>query len=76
MAPGRFARIRFALALAVLLFVAALPALAAGEDEDLPYLDVPALTFTKPWVQWLIGAGFVAVCLLIAFKNPHRSHLD
>ncbi|MGD8450704.1 MAG: hypothetical protein PVJ57_02700 [Phycisphaerae bacterium] len=65
---------RLAAALLVLLIVVAEPAFA--QDDEPPYVDVPVMEFTKPWLQWLFGVGFIAVCMLIAFKNPHRSHLD
>ncbi|MEW6251868.1 MAG: hypothetical protein AB1716_14575 [Planctomycetota bacterium] len=28
------------------------------------------------YITWLAGALFAAACLLVAVKNPHRSHLD
>lgn len=64
------------LALACVLFCVAAPAFAAEEDADAPFYDVTMLELGKPWIQWLFGAAFVVLCLGIAFKNPHRSHLD
>jgi drug/metabolite transporter (DMT)-like permease len=66
---------RMALALIVVALLLSVRTFAADGD-DVPWMDVPALPFQKPWVQWLFGAGFVILCLPIAFKNPHRSHLD
>jgi hypothetical protein len=60
----------------LLLLATAAPAMAAEDEEDLPYFDVPVQPVQKPWRQWLFGSGFAALCLFIAFKNPHRSHLD
>ena len=67
--------VRLGLTLAVVLAQFALPARADDEDKT-PWQDVPALEWQKPWRQWLFGAGFVMICVGIAFKNPHRSHLD
>lgn len=66
---------RFGVVLLLFVIVLAQPAIAQ-DDEDVPYVDVPALEFTRPWIQWLFGAGFIIACMLIAFKNPHRTHLD
>ena len=69
--------LRAAVALALLLLLLAPPASAQGSDKDEgPWYDVPALPHKKPWLQWVVGTVFAAACLGIAFKNPHRSHLD
>jgi len=52
------------------------PALAADDDAEGPWLDVPNLPWQTAWVQWLVGAAFAGACIAVAFKNPHRSHLD
>lgn len=61
----------------LLLFLfTAVPALA--QEEEKPWVE-PGLTMLdteKPWAQWLLGFFFIVVCAGIAFKNPHRSHLD
>lgn len=72
----RSALVRLGLVLAVVLVQFAPATLAADDDKDKPWLDVPALEWKKPVFQWLFGSGFVALCLGIAFKNPHRTHLD
>ena len=67
--------LRVTILVGVVLLVLAAPALAQ-DDEDKPFFDVPALPPEKPWIQWLLGVGFMIGCLGIAFKNPHRTHLD
>lgn len=57
----------------------AAPALAqksSGDEEPLPPFDVPGLSHTKQWVPWVVAFLFTGVTIAIAFKNPHRSHLD
>jgi hypothetical protein len=64
-----------AAALGLLLFTG-VPVFA--QEEEKPWVE-PGLTMLdaeKPWAQWLMGFFFVVVCAGIAFKNPHRSHLD
>jgi len=29
-----------------------------------------------PWINWGLGVLFIAGCVGLAVKNPHRSHLD
>ncbi len=67
--------LRVGLLLGLVLALLAPPALAQ-DDDDKPFYDVPAREAEKPWLQWLVGAGFILGCLGIAFKNPHRTHLD
>ena len=52
----------------------ALPALA--QEEEKPWNYVPVLESEKPVFQWLAAVLFMVGCVAIAFKNPHRSHLD
>jgi hypothetical protein len=62
--------------LALVSVVAAPPALAQ-DDDDAPYFDVsPTLAPVSPWKQWVAAGLFAAGVLAIAFKNPHRTHLD
>ena len=64
---------RFGLVCTLVLTLFAAPALGADEK---PFCDVNTVEPVKPWLQWLVGVGFAIGCLLLAFKNPHRSHLD
>jgi hypothetical protein len=48
----------------------------AETEEPQPPWDVPAMKQTKVWVPWVVAFLFAAGCVLVAFKNPHRSHLD
>lgn len=57
---------------ALLLSVPAL----AQEEKLPPFYDVPSLPDSKPWLQWTIGIILILLCLMIAIRNPHRSHLD
>ena len=69
--------IRVCVSLMLFLILFAIPGFAQNDDEDAsPWYEVPALDPAKPWLQWLLVVGFGAFCVLIAMKNPHRSHLD
>jgi len=77
---SRVARVRRWLAATLICgSVLAAPAGAqSGEEEKGPFRE-PGITYmeySKPYIQWLAGALIIGACLLIAFKNPHRSHLD
>ena len=51
---------------------------AADAPPDKPF-EEPGITYMQrsdAYIQWIAGSLFIAACLLIAFKNPHRSHLD
>lgn len=68
---------RLALALTLLLAIFAAPAFAQqNEDDDLRWYDVPTLEQKRVWIPWVAAFLFTAGCVLIAFKNPHRTHLD
>ncbi len=70
-----FRRVLCATLLSLAFF--AIPARAEA-DPDLPFTE-PGVTyreFQKPYIPWLAGTLIIAACLLVAFKNPHRSHLD
>lgn len=54
----------------------AYPALGADDSEQLPPYDVDGLEHTKIWVPWVFAFLFAAGCLLVAFKNPHRSTIE
>jgi len=67
--------VRLAAAVAVSLATMAGPALA---DEDEPFHE-PGINYVEhkdPYIQWIAGAVIIAGCLVVAFKNPHRTHLD
>lgn len=55
----------------------AAPALAQKPAEELhePY-DVPGLPHSRIWIPWVFAFAFAGACIAIAFKNPHRTHLD
>jgi hypothetical protein len=52
------------------------PAMAQSREEDKPFYDVSVKEHAKPYIQWTVAVLFMAGVLLIAAKNPHRSHLD
>jgi hypothetical protein len=63
---------------ATFVMLASVPgAFAQSSDvDDTPFYDVPALDDTRPWLQWLVGLVLVALCVGVALRNPHRTHLD
>lgn len=68
---------RFAFAAATALALFAAPARAA-EEADKPF-EEPGISYLErkdPYIQWVAGALLTAACLFVAFKNPHRTHLD
>lgn len=69
---------RWLLCWLIVLIILAPPALAqkSGDEEPLPPFDVPGLSRTRQWVPWVIAFLFAGVTIAIAFKNPHRSHLN
>lgn len=73
----RFVSLRPVRAFVVLLVLtlSVAPALAQPKDDE-PFYDVNVKEHVKPYVPWVIAVGFMVGCLLIGFKNPHRSHLD
>jgi hypothetical protein len=70
--------VRAWLATFLIVFILAAPALAQDDDEKKPFREpgIRYLEHRKPYVEWLAGSVIIIACLLIAFKNPHRSHLD
>ena len=74
---SRCSRLCRALVAALICVILASAALAQkGDEEKLPPFDVPGLKHTKQWVPWVVAFLFAAGCVAVAFKNPHRSHLD
>ncbi|MBK9129217.1 MAG: hypothetical protein IPM13_15655 [Phycisphaerales bacterium] len=70
---------RWTLAAAVALACAA-PTLAADDEDTGPFRE-PGLSYRsadpyKPYIDWGFAALLIAAAAIIAFKNPHRSHLD
>lgn len=70
---SRLIRVVFQVAVAAVLL--AVPALAQ-EEEEKPWNYVPVLEYEKEIFQWIAAVLFMVGCVAIAFKNPHRSHLD
>jgi len=71
---GRWLRLA-ALSMTCLCLLAA-PAWAKEEGERQPPYDVPGIEHHKIWVPWIFAFLFAGACIAIAFKNPHRTHLD
>jgi hypothetical protein len=71
-------RSRWLLGLVTALAALAPPALAqrSGDEEPQPPFDVQGLSHTRQWVPWVMAFLFAGATIAIAFKNPHRSHLD
>lgn len=63
--------------LVLTLVLLAAPARAADDDEG-PFREpgIQYLERRKPYIEWIAGSLIVLACLLVAFKNPHRTHLD
>jgi hypothetical protein len=76
MRKRRRPKLRLGVLLALLIAMFAPAALGADKDKDKPWYDVPALESKRAWVPWIAAFLFTAGCALIAFKNPHRTHLD
>jgi hypothetical protein len=73
----RFARLRVGLATLLLILMLAIPARAA-DDEKAPFRE-PGIRYLpegSPAITWVIATVLIAGTLFIAFKNPHRSHMD
>lgn len=51
----------------------AVPAVAADAVTD---VDTVPKNKKMPWINWGLGVLFIAGCVGLAVKNPHRSHLD
>lgn len=75
---GRRMRKLAGLGLVLFLALALTGPSARGQDDDQPF-EEPGIDYREhsaPYIQWLVGSLLVAACLFVAFKNPHRSHLD
>jgi hypothetical protein len=54
------------------------PARAADEPADKPF-EEPGISYVarrEPYIEWIAGTLIIVACLFVAFKNPHRTHLD
>lgn len=62
----------------LLLVMSTAPASAQAKkgDDPMPPYDVAPMPRERAWVQWVFAFLFVAGVAALAFKNPHRSHLD
>jgi len=75
--PRKLFRLGFAAV--VLAALLAVPARAANDDEEEKVFREPGIQYVeegRPYIQWISAVLMAAACLFIAFKNPHRSHLD
>lgn len=77
----RFGWLRSVCVTAILVVLLAAPAAAqyGDEDEDTGPFREPGISYktdAKPYVPWIAGTLIILACLLVAFKNPHRTHLD
>jgi hypothetical protein len=73
---SRFRRLGGAAVVALALLGA--PLSARAQDEEKPFRE-PGIIFMderKAYIEWIAGSLIGLVCLLVAFKNPRRSHLD
>lgn len=61
------------------LSLALLAAPALAQDEKPKTFQEPGIVYkadTRPYIPWLLVALVIAAVLTVAFKNPHRTHLD
>jgi len=68
---------RWALVVATAGALFAIPA-RAEEPAEKPF-EEPGITYLQrrdPYIEWIAGAVLATACLFVAFKNPHRTHLD
>jgi len=69
---------RWALPFLVVVSFTARPAPAQEGEEEKPFQE-PGISYRevkKPYIQWLVGTFLILAVLGVAFKNPHRTHLD
>lgn len=67
---------RFFVPLVLVLSLGGGVARAEEEEREFHDPDVAWMDQGRPWAQWLAGSLFVVGVMMLAFKNPHRSHLD
>ncbi len=69
---------RLGSAVIVTLALLGTPLAARAQDEVQPFRE-PGIIFAeerKPYIEWIAGTLIILACLLVALKNPRRSHLD
>jgi len=67
------------LRLGVLVVLVATLGVAPAQAQDEGPFREPGISYLEekgPYIEWGFGALIVIACLLIAFKNPHRTHMD
>jgi hypothetical protein len=60
----------------VLLVTFASPVMAADKDERPPPYDVDGMAPGNLWIPWVFAFVFAGGCLVVAFKNPHRTSTE
>ena len=60
----------------VMTLMLCVPGAFAQDDEPQAPFDVQGRKHHTNWVAWTASFLFAVGVVLIAFKNPHRSHLD
>jgi len=77
MRARRFRFLTRLLSAVLLLGVSVAPGRAQdAEERPLREQGINYLDLNKPYIEWTAGTLIIIVCLLVMFKNPHRSHLD
>lgn len=67
------------LGVVVVTVLALLPMPARAQEKEEKPFEEPGITLMQrsdPYIQWIAGTVIIAACLFVAFKNPHRTHLD
>lgn len=62
-----------------LLSLALLTAPALAQEEKPKAFQEPGIVYkadTRPYIPWLFAVLAIGAVLIVAFKNPHRTHLD
>jgi hypothetical protein len=67
------------LACVAVTFLVFLVAPARAEEPAEKPFEEPGVSYEQrrdPYVEWIAGTLLGLACVFVAFKNPHRSHLD
>jgi hypothetical protein len=50
----------------------------AEEQAEKPFEEpgISYVTRRDAYIEWIAGTLIILACLFVAFKNPHRTHLD